>query len=175
MTSDIACEQLLFFAAFQSRLYPVLYFKPPTQFAILFTCIPRVFCFVPLCLHMPTQIYYNLYMHTLYTAHLICVFAQLTSLLLSYVLHQMFSCFHLLLLLFEHKHFAFINFALLMLFLFFMIILYIDTRLYLSSLNFSFFSCSHVLLLAHFFCSTSNQNVCLTLRLVRVCSFFFSP
>lgn len=74
----------------------------------------------------------------------------------------MFSCFHLLLLLFQHKHFAFINFALLMLLLFFMIILYIDTRLYLSSLNFSFFSCSHVLLLAHFFRSTSNQNVCLT-------------
>lgn len=49
--------------------------NPSTTFAILFTCIPRVFCFFPLCLHMPQLRYITNRIFIRYNrGDLICVF-----------------------------------------------------------------------------------------------------
>lgn len=127
MTSFMACEQLLCDLCFSWQL---LYFKSPTTFAILFTCIPRVFCFFPLCLHMPQQLRYI-------TNRIFIRYTGAISSVYFYVAHQQFIiiCFASDVFSFSSPCSSTTNISRsltllcsLFLLLFYMIIIYIDKR-----------------------------------------------
>lgn len=175
----MACEQLLCDFCFSCQF---LYFKPLHHIRDSLHVHPTRLLFLPaLFTHATAQIYYKSYFYTVYRGDLICVFLCSSPT----IYYHMFCirCF----LVFISSSTTNISRSLTLLCSLLLLLFLYDNYLYRQEafvffclFFFSIFVLSHALLLAHFFCSTSNRNVCLSFSacpglfflFFRVCVFF---